>query len=199
MLIHSIGRVNFHGFIHTNPKPPVSKYEDFPRPVNTPVAPEEALFRRANAPTRYEEDDFYFANESLPPGALPPSDLLEAVHAYAADYYGQTASYQGQYDYRSMDETALLAVGFLMEELVDKELGETGDLVLVEGERVSDDDNDDDNGDDEEGRKWKKRKTARRRMNVEGTRVDSVRSGLLASSGDDFDGLSGKNPIKGPT
>lgn len=33
-----------------------------------------------------------------------------------------------------MDETALLAMGILVEELANEALGDTGDLVLVEGE-----------------------------------------------------------------
>ena len=36
-----------------------------------------------------------------------------------------------------MDETALIAMGVLMEEMAKESLGETGDLVLVEGEEVS--------------------------------------------------------------
>lgn len=38
--------------------------------------------------------------------------------------------------FRSMDDTALLAVGILLEEAADEVLGETGDMVFVEGVRV---------------------------------------------------------------
>lgn len=37
-----------------------------------------------------------------------------------------------------MDETALIAMGILLEEMAKEALGETGDLVLVEGEGISD-------------------------------------------------------------
>ena len=36
-----------------------------------------------------------------------------------------------------MEETALLAVGILLEEAAEHILGETGDMVLVEGEEIS--------------------------------------------------------------
>ena len=39
-------------------------------------------------------------------------------------------------DYRSMNETALLCLGILLEEMADEVLGETGDLALTEGEVV---------------------------------------------------------------
>lgn len=97
------------------------------------------LFRRLNAPTRYEETDFYFAHENLPPTCpLPSSDLLESIHAYSADFYDHATIDRGQEDYQSMDETALIAMGILLEEIAKESLGETGDLVLVEGEEISD-------------------------------------------------------------
>lgn len=37
-----------------------------------------------------------------------------------------------------MDETALIAMGILVEETAKESLGETGDMVLVEGEEISD-------------------------------------------------------------
>lgn len=92
------------------------------------------LFRRKRAPERYEESDCYFANESLPLGHLPESDLLKALHCYASDFYSRATPSDCRHDWRSMDETALLAFGILMEEMCRKELGENGDLVFVEGE-----------------------------------------------------------------
>ena len=64
---------------------------------------------------------------------LPESDLLSAVHTYTADFYGAMAK-KGEVMLRSMDETALLAVGILLEEAAEEILGETGDMVFVEGE-----------------------------------------------------------------
>ena len=84
---------------------------------------------------RYEESDFYFANESLPPQALPDSDLLKALHCYASDFYSRSTVDGGKGDWRSMDETALLALGVLMEEVCRETLGEKGDMVFTECEK----------------------------------------------------------------
>jgi len=114
---------------------------------DTTLAPEEVLFRRRRAPQRYAERDVYFANEALPNGVLPESDLLQAVHGYASRFYealGQRHGGSGgrgddcfvgmrHVDERSMDETALLAFGILIEEAGREVLGERGDLVFTEG------------------------------------------------------------------
>lgn len=83
------------------------------------------------------ENDFYFANESLPPGrALPESDLLKALHTYTSDYYTYATPDRGRASWRSMDETALIALGILLEETAKESLEETGDMVFVEGEVI---------------------------------------------------------------
>ncbi|KAK2882445.1 hypothetical protein FQN49_000337 [Arthroderma sp. PD_2] len=103
------------------------------------VPPEEVLFRRQNAPIRYMENDFYFANENIPDDQpLPDSDLLKAIHAYTSDLYGNGTVDRGQSAWRSMDETALIALGFLLEEVATEALEETGDMVFVEGEVACD-------------------------------------------------------------
>lgn len=43
---------------------------------------------------------------------------------------------RSQDDYQSMDETALIAMGILLEEMAQESLGETGDLILVEEEEI---------------------------------------------------------------
>lgn len=129
----SIGRVNSNGFIKQTPYS--SKYRDTASSTFEPARPDEVLFRKVSAPTRYEETDFYYANESLPSDKpLPSSDLLVAIHAYAADFYRHATRNRGRLDHESMNETALIAMGILMEEMAKESLGETGDLVLVEGE-----------------------------------------------------------------
>ena len=65
---------------------------------------------------------------------LPESDLLKAIHSYASDFYGRAVKGKGKADFESLDETALLAVGILMEEMAGEVLGETGDMAFVEGE-----------------------------------------------------------------
>ena len=100
-------------------------------PTPYAIAPETVLFQRAAAPDRHEETDTYFASDNAA-GHLPDSDLLKALHVYAADFYA--AEREAGADYRSLDETALLALGVLMEELCREQLGEGGDLVFTEGE-----------------------------------------------------------------
>lgn len=63
-------------------------------------------------------------------GTLPDGELLTAVHEFASLYY---AVHGGELDYGSLDETALLAMGVLLEETVREALGETGWKVFVEG------------------------------------------------------------------
>ncbi|KAI9848022.1 MAG: hypothetical protein M1830_007312, partial [Pleopsidium flavum] len=74
------GRISSTGFI---PRTPVtSAHRDTLSSTTHPVPPEEVLFRRKNAPPRYQESDFYFAHEALDPKnqRLPDSELLKAVH-----------------------------------------------------------------------------------------------------------------------
>lgn len=131
------GRVNTRGFIRSIHD---SKYRDTASSNLVPSRPDEVIFRRKNAPIRYEETDFYYAHESLPPDCpLPSSELLVAIHAYAADFYHHTTRNHGRHDRESMNDTALIAMGILIEEMAKESLGKTGDLVLVEGEDVSDD------------------------------------------------------------
>ncbi|KHN96931.1 uncharacterized protein MAM_05040 [Metarhizium album ARSEF 1941] len=123
----------------------------------TPIAPDEVLFRRKEAPVRYVEHDVYNAHErDLPQGGrdiLPDSDLLKSVHAYASKFYGamerrrsemnqgaeagagNSSSIMGKrgVDEQSLDETALLAFGILLEEASREILGQRGDLVFTEG------------------------------------------------------------------
>lgn len=99
-----------------------------------PLRPDEVLFSRKGAPIRYEEDDMYFQNRHLPePSPLPDSDLLKAVHTYASDFYGSGHLGDTSEDFQSLDETALIAIGILLEESAKKALGKTGDLAFVEG------------------------------------------------------------------
>lgn len=85
------------------------------------------------------ENDFYFANENIPEDQpLPDSDLLKAIHAYTSDLYANKTVDRGQSAWRSMDETALIALGFLLEETAVEALEETGDMALVEGAVLSD-------------------------------------------------------------
>ncbi|KAL2255456.1 hypothetical protein VTK26DRAFT_3354 [Humicola hyalothermophila] len=110
---------------------------------NVRLAPEEVLFKRRSAPTRYAEHDIYWANEDLPNagrGHLPDGGLLKSVHGYASRFYEAVTARLGAHslvgnrtiDERSMDETALLAFGILLEEASRDVLGKRGDLVFTE-------------------------------------------------------------------
>lgn len=127
------GRISSTGFIPAHPR--TSRQRD--NASYLPLPPEEILFRRFNAPERYEEDDFYWAHENLDPEKqqLPDADLLKAVHAYASDFYGKLLGEDARVSFGSLDETALMALGFLLEEEMERILGDTGDLVFVEGAR----------------------------------------------------------------
>jgi hypothetical protein len=127
-----------------------------PRVVNQrdsyKLAPDDVLFRRKDAPERYAEHDIYRAHEwDLPNsgrGILPQSDLLKAIHEYSSEFYGTLNRHQGisesgrNLDEGSMDETALLAFGILLEEAGREVLGRRGHLVFTEVTH----DNNDDNG-----------------------------------------------------
>lgn len=131
------GRVNYSSFIPATPV--VASTIDTAASSTVAVPPEEVLFRRRHAPTRYEEDDIYFQERHLPPDVkLPDSDLLKAVHGYASHLYGGMDEKRaerrrekgkevddgratgGGGEWESMDETALLAMGILLEEAAGK-------------------------------------------------------------------------------
>ena len=73
-----------------------------------------------------------------PDQELPESDLLKALHAYAADFYHRSVGPEANSSYGSMDGSALIALGILMEEICKEALGKTGDLAFVEGEEMTD-------------------------------------------------------------
>jgi hypothetical protein len=124
------GRVGYEGFLGEDPP---TKNRDTVSRSNIAVPPEEVLFRRRGAPIRYEEDDIYCADRHLEPHQrLPDSDLLKTIHAYASDFYANAVPDGGEPGFKSLDETALLAMGILLEEAAAEALGKTGDLALVE-------------------------------------------------------------------
>ena len=100
-----------------------------------PSGPEEYLLRRTNIPGELLEDSYAAVEAAISNGKLPDSEMLKAVHAYASDFYASaTDRGKEKTDSRSLDETALIAVGILLEEAVREALGENGDMVFVEPE-----------------------------------------------------------------
>lgn len=76
---------------------------------------------------------------------LPSSDLLKAIHSYTSHFY-DALGHGGRHEAyavggrgiseRSMDETALLALGILLEEAGREIVGKGGDMVFTEEEDV---------------------------------------------------------------
>lgn len=109
---------------------------DTAKSSSVPIPPQEVLFKSQKAPSYlYEETNPYFGD--LPDDldqAIPESDLLKAIHAYAADFYSRTLDEEeAEVTYESLDGSALLALGILLEETCKEVVGDTGDLALVEG------------------------------------------------------------------
>jgi hypothetical protein len=79
-----------------------------------------------------------FGTTLNPRHSLPNSDLLKAIHTHASDFYGALEdSEDAEDDFQSMEETALLAMGILMEETADEILGQEGFLTFLERPRRS--------------------------------------------------------------
>ncbi|KAF2749261.1 hypothetical protein M011DRAFT_302614 [Sporormia fimetaria CBS 119925] len=121
------GRVTGRGVI--GPKGPLP-------PGQQPLRPDEVLYKARNAPIRYEESDHYFAHTRIPSSQrLPEGDLLDAIHGYISHYYQRSVRNVNQKVWKCMDETALIALGILLEESAREVLGDTGDLVFTEAMR----------------------------------------------------------------
>lgn len=139
------GRIGLNGFLKAT-QPKYTSTSTFPPPLNTSTTtlrPEEVLLRRVNAPDKIPYD-YYDADLRLDPitQRLPDSELLKEVHGYVSDYY-ETLNIAGSIDpeevaggpgvdFKSFDETALLAMGILLEEACKEALGENGDMVFSE-------------------------------------------------------------------
>lgn len=80
---------------------------------------------------RWSEDEVQELKGRVKVGKLPDGELCASVHEFASLFYGVCG---GTGDWRSLDETALLAVGVLLEETVREAMGETGWMAFVEGD-----------------------------------------------------------------
>ncbi|KAK4936509.1 hypothetical protein LTR10_022616 [Elasticomyces elasticus] len=99
-----------------------------------PAAPEDYLLRQTRIPEELLDDMHDPGGAYSQANKLPESEMLKAIHTYASDFYKSATINQGIYDFRSLDETALVALGILVEEAVREALGENGDMVFVEPE-----------------------------------------------------------------
>jgi hypothetical protein len=103
-----------------------------------PLLPEEVLHGRRNVPKNLIANTYATTDNLLSTTSLPQSEMLKAIHTYASDFYATTAREEGKFDFNSLDETALIAMGILIEETVREALGENGDMVFVEPEGLDD-------------------------------------------------------------
>jgi len=124
-----IGRLNFEGFIPKTPRYPDGR--DRPSVRMNPVVPDVLVRHNASAflkHTDHLQQDFF-----NPDPNLPNRGLVMALRAYASNFYARAIPGGGEIDYCSMDTSALLAIGKLLEATVETIIGETGDLAFVEG------------------------------------------------------------------
>ncbi|KAF8531306.1 hypothetical protein BDD12DRAFT_869838 [Trichophaea hybrida] len=115
-------RVNYEGFIR-----PAFLNEFKEERVRSGVArpADEVLARRIRAP------DYVAPVDSKEYDArLPDNDLMIAIHQYASDFY--SAHGMAPISSKSMDESALIAMGLLLEETIEQLLGGGGHLALVD-------------------------------------------------------------------
>ncbi|KAI1614555.1 hypothetical protein EDD36DRAFT_231553 [Exophiala viscosa] len=103
-----------------------------------PAAPEDYLLRQTRIPEELLDDMHDPGGTYSQGNKLPESELLKAIHTYASDFYTSATANKGTNDFRSLDETALVALGILVEEAVKEALGENGDMVFVEPEGLED-------------------------------------------------------------
>jgi hypothetical protein len=97
--------------------------------LEEPLSVGQYLARR-QAEVAPEQEHRQFGAHLQSRHALPPSDLLKAIHTHASDYYGMMEDSED--DFQSMDETALICMGILMEESAREILGETGFSPFIE-------------------------------------------------------------------
>ena len=90
------------------------------------------LLRRADVPSDLTVLAYSADEDLVDHQRLPDSDLVKAIHTYTSDFYSAATHHKDKHDFRSMDESALLSMGILMEEAVAELLGENGDMVFVE-------------------------------------------------------------------
>lgn len=128
-----------------------------------PITPQEGLLGKQGAPILTEDVDWYSAHRKLPDQGrdiIPDGDLLEALHGYVSDFYEHLIEGDGSVDvdWESLDETALMALGVLVEESVREGLGGQGHTVFVEGRSVKahngEDGEEDDTSEDDAARRF---------------------------------------------
>jgi hypothetical protein len=136
-LTYPIERLGLSGFLDVGDRGAYNHVDD-DWGDRTHCVPHEVLFGFAGAPKGDEENllvlyERYYKN--LPPKLeLPESDILKAIHAYTSDFFSVLPGKEK--GFMSMDHTALLAAGILLEEMAIEAVGETGHFALLESARM---------------------------------------------------------------
>lgn len=129
-LTKTSGKVTQSGLIHNLRGPKAGK---------KPLRPDEVLYKRKKAPVRYQENDYDPAHTKLPADQqLPSGELVTAIHTYLSRRYAKAERGRLRVPWKYMRETALIAMGILMEETARGILGETGDLAFTEADQEDD-------------------------------------------------------------
>lgn len=118
----------------------------------TPLSPEEILYQRKTIQKRFDSfeafERAYFDAQSSATDPrtgetrLPDSDLLVAIFEYARQFYASIEeSTEGERErgmecWGSLNGSALIAMGILLEEMCKAELGVTSGLAMMEGARA---------------------------------------------------------------
>jgi hypothetical protein len=123
------GRASLNGFLT-----PEQQQEE----AILPLLPEEVLHGRRNVPNKLIDEAYASAADRQPIANLPESEMLKAIHTYTSEFYAASAREEGKFDFNSLNETALIAIGILIEEAVRDTLGENGDMAFVEPEGLDD-------------------------------------------------------------
>jgi hypothetical protein len=156
MLTYSGQVLNAHAFSSRRRDRTGSEKARTRRPdYRLPAGPNDILFEDctgADTLSRAEFEGHVNPEQNLPAGGqgvLPDSNLLQAIHTYTSKFYAYTGLGTPKDDRKvyikgvkmlneeSMDETALLAFGILLEEASREALGKTGDLVFTDGQGLS--------------------------------------------------------------
>ncbi|KAK6497878.1 hypothetical protein TWF481_012277 [Arthrobotrys musiformis] len=96
-----------------------------------PASADEILFHNPSNPSFVLPDSVKnILEDQKVTGNLPDSDLLKVVHRYVAEFFA--AKGWDEVMTRSMDESAMLAIGVILEEYCREMIGKDGDMVFAE-------------------------------------------------------------------
>ena len=100
-------------------------------PITKPYPPVEYYFDKKRVKTGDEDEDSrLYWRRDVEKHTLPSSELLWTVHRHATKFFEE----KGENHMKFMDESALLAIGVLLEETMKQSLGKDGHRAFLERE-----------------------------------------------------------------